>query len=52
MPELMTIEELERYLRFTRKTIYRLLKEGSIPATRIGNKWRFDEFQTDPVSDE
>ena len=43
MPELMTIEELEKYLRFTRKTIYRLLKEGSIPATKIGNKWRFDK---------
>ena len=43
MAELMTIEELEKYLRFTRKTIYRLLKEGSIPATKIGNKWRFDK---------
>ena len=43
MAELMTVEELEKYLRFTRKTIYRLLKEGSIPATKIGNKWRFDK---------
>jgi len=47
MAELMTIEELERYLRFTRKTIYRLLKEGSIPATKIGNKWRFDKAVID-----
>lgn len=43
MAELMTMEELEQYLRFTRKTIYRLLKKGSIPATKIGNKWRFDK---------
>ena len=43
MAELMTIEELERYLRFTKKTIYRLLKQGSIPAVKIGNKWRFDK---------
>ena len=43
MPELMTVEELEQYLRFTRKTIYKLLKKGSIPATKIGNKWRFDK---------
>jgi len=43
MPELMTIEELEKYLRFTRKTIYRMLKEGSIPAIKLGNKWRFDK---------
>jgi len=43
MADLMTIEELEQYLRFTRKTIYKLLKKGSIPATKIGNKWRFDK---------
>jgi len=43
MAELMTVQELERYLRFTRKTIYKLLKRGSIPAIKIGNKWRFDK---------
>ncbi len=43
MPELMTVEELGQYLRFTKKTIYRLLRQGSIPATKIGNKWRFDK---------
>jgi len=42
MPELMTVEELGQYLRFTKKTIYSLLKQGSIPAIKIGNKWRFD----------
>jgi len=47
MTELMTIEELEEYLQFTRKTIYRLLKEGSIPAVKIGNKWRFHKEMID-----
>jgi len=47
MPELMTVEELEQYLRFTRKTIYRLLKQGDIPAVKIGNKWRFDKAVID-----
>jgi excisionase family DNA binding protein len=47
MEELMTIKELERYLRFTRKTIYRLLKQGDIPAVKIGNKWRFDKARID-----
>lgn len=47
MPELMTIEELEKYLRFTRKTIYKLLKDGEIPAIKIGNKWRFDKEEID-----
>lgn len=47
MPELMTVEELGQYLRFTKKTIYRLLKQGIIPAIKIGNKWRFDKDAVD-----
>jgi excisionase family DNA binding protein len=47
MTELMTVEELGQYLRFTKKTIYKLLKQGSIPALRIGNKWRFDRKAID-----
>ena len=43
MPELMTVKELGQYLRFTKKTIYQLLKQGSIPSVKIGNKWRFDK---------
>ncbi len=47
MTELMTIKDLEHYLRFTKKTIYRLLKQRSIPAVKIGNKWRFDKVLID-----
>lgn len=47
MTELMTVKELEHYLRFTKKTIYRLLKQRSIPAAKIGNKWRFDKVLID-----
>lgn len=47
MAELMTVEELGQYLRFTKKTIYKLLKQESIPALRIGNKWRFDRKAVD-----
>jgi excisionase family DNA binding protein len=47
MSQLMTVEELGKYLRFTRKTIYKMLKEGSLPAIRIGNKWRFDKTAID-----
>ena len=43
MSELMTLPELAQYLRFTRKTIYGLLKQGNIPAMKIGRKWRFDK---------
>ncbi len=47
MSELMTLPELAQYLRFTRKTIYGLLKKGSIPAIRIGRKWRFNKDSVD-----
>jgi excisionase family DNA binding protein len=41
----MTVRELSDYLRLDRMTIYKMLKEGSIPASRIGHQWRF--FQDD-----
>ena len=37
----MTVKELSDYLRLDRMTIYKMLKEGSIPASRIGHQWRF-----------
>ncbi|UCB44020.1 MAG: response regulator [Dehalococcoidales bacterium] len=41
MSELMTVKEVGEYLRFNKRTIYRHLKQRSIPAIKIGNKWRF-----------
>lgn len=37
----MTVKELSDYLRLDRMTIYKMLKEGTIPASRIGHQWRF-----------
>ncbi len=47
MGELMTVEEVAGYLRVTKKTIYRLLKRGSISATKVGREWRFDKASID-----
>jgi len=47
MTELMTVEEVARYLRVTKKTLYRLLKQGRIPATKVGHQWRFDKNSID-----
>ena len=47
MAELMTVEEVAAYLRVTEKTIYRLLKQGSIPATKVGHQWRFNKTAID-----
>ncbi len=39
--EIMTIEELAEYLRTGVATIYKLSQEGKIPASKVGNQWRF-----------
>ena len=47
MTRLMTVGEVAGYLRVTKKTIYRLLLKGKIPATKVGNQWRFDRRAID-----
>jgi excisionase family DNA binding protein len=47
MARLMTVGEVADYLRVTKKTIYRLLLRGKIPATKVGNQWRFSQISID-----
>ena len=47
MKNLMTLREVADYLRVIRKTIYRLLGQSKIPATKVGNQWRFDKASID-----
>ena len=39
--EVLTVAELAEYLRVPRSTLYRLVREGSVPCQRIGKHWRF-----------
>ncbi|MCA1958143.1 MAG: helix-turn-helix domain-containing protein [Nitrospira sp.] len=39
--ELMTVEETCRYLKITRRTLYRYLRSHQIPAFKLGKEWRF-----------
>jgi len=45
--DLLTAEEVAQYLRVTKKTVYRLLKQGKIPATKVAYQWRFDRNSID-----
>lgn len=47
MNQLMTIEEVAAYMRVSRFTVYRLAKDRSMPATRIGRQWRFQKEEID-----
>lgn len=44
---LMTIDELAKYMRVSRFTIYRLVKDNFIPGTKIGRQWRFQKEEID-----
>ena len=39
--EILTIEEVARYLRLTPQTIYKWAQEKRIPAAKLGKEWRF-----------
>lgn len=43
MANVMTLEEVAAFLQVHPSTIYRLLKQGKIPAFKIGSDWRFNQ---------
>ena len=45
--QLMTIDEVARYLRVQKRTIYDWLKKGKIPAIKAVGQWRFKREKID-----
>ncbi|MDP8236896.1 MAG: PTS sugar transporter subunit IIA [Candidatus Erginobacter occultus] len=47
LPEIMTIEEVARYLRVSERTVYDWAQKGDLPAGKLGSSWRFrrDDLQ-------
>jgi excisionase family DNA binding protein len=43
MDTVLKVGEVARLLRIHPVTVYRLLKNGSIPAFRLGSEWRFSQ---------
>jgi len=43
----LTTEEVLEYLQVNLRTVYRLIKAGSIPAVRVGRQWRFRKRDLD-----
>lgn len=46
-PTIMTLEEVAKYLRVHKSTVYRMAREGAIPATKVANQWRFKKERID-----
>lgn len=47
--EILTIEEAETYLGIKKRTLYKLIKSGDIPAVKIGGQWRFSKARLDAL---
>jgi len=47
MQKLMTIKEVADYLRLSRVTVYKMTRQGKIPALKIGKQWRYNKSEID-----
>jgi len=43
--KILTAEEVCKYLRIPRSSLYKLAKEKKIPAFRVGRHWRFKKIK-------
>ena len=45
LDSLLTVREVAELLRVSPQTLYKMLEQGTIPALRVGNQWRFERRQ-------
>ena len=43
----LTLDELAEYLKLGRTKLYQMARKGTVPATKLGNQWRFDRDEID-----
>jgi len=48
---LLTVSEVADLLRINKSTVYRMAKQGRLPATRVGRQWRFRKSVLDGLLD-
>jgi excisionase family DNA binding protein len=41
LDEIMTLEEVAKYLKLQPQTVYKWAQEGQIPGAKLGKEWRF-----------
>ena len=39
--EIMTVEEVAKYLKMKPQTVYKWAQEGKLPGAKLGKEWRF-----------
>ena len=45
--EILTVAELQAYLKIPKPTLYALAQSGRLPASKIGKHWRFRKVDID-----
>lgn len=45
--EILTLDELNAYLKIPKPTLYALAQNGRIPAAKVGKHWRFRKHDID-----
>lgn len=45
--KIMTVKEVAKYLDIHPMTLYKLVREGRIPAFKVGGQWRFRKVALD-----
>lgn len=45
--DVLTIDELASYLKIPKSTLYKLVREGSVPCQKVGKHWRFHKDAID-----
>ncbi|NQU73192.1 MAG: helix-turn-helix domain-containing protein [Candidatus Omnitrophica bacterium] len=43
MSQVLTFDEAKQFLRITASTLYRLVQNGVVPASKVGGQWRFKQ---------
>lgn len=47
MEQLLTLQEVAKYLKLTEVTVYKYVHEGKIPGVKVASRWRFDKDRID-----
>jgi len=47
--EIMSPQEAAEYLRVSKVTLYKLLRNGEVPAKKFGNQWRISRAVLDEI---
>ena len=49
MNDVLSVREVAQYLKLNEQTVYRLAREGKLPASKIGKQWRFSRREIEAL---